>query len=404
MRRRIKRGYVALMVMIASIALFLVTMASPVISTTTDFSIYNSGWNGTSGLAVATYEAGRFAPTFVAEASGTDATIVHLTLQDIDLRATTDTLVIVGPSKEFTGADGDTVGAFVRGGGVLILADDFGTGNGLLESIGASSRFSGKLLMDLSFDKRPEFSVLFTFADDPLTDGVSKLLLNHPSSIAAGAGVEILAESSVASWLDTDSDSTRDLGEPKGPFPVLARETLGDGTVILLSDPSVLINGMVTQLDNGLFADNLVAVACEYRTSVFFDESHREYFDPIVATSEITGEMSLASKLHILLIAFALLVWVSTDIVDRTVLRVVGLFRKVVQRILALFGRRIPEEDTGMGRSREELVAEVAERHPDWRLGLIRHIVSERERHGDFVRGARRRKDADASDTAGAPD
>ena len=276
------------------------------------------------------------------------------------------------------------------------------TANGLLESIGASSRFSGKLLMDLSFDKRPEFSVLFTFADDQLTDGVSKLLLNHPSSISAGASAEILAESSVASWLDTDGDSTRDLSEPKGPFPVLAREEVGNGMVLLLSDPSVLINGMVSQLDNGLFADNLVSVACEYRTSVYFDESHREYFDPIVLTSEITGEMSLASKIHILLIAFALLAWVSTDIVDRTVLRVIQLFRMVVRRVLTLFGRKVPEEDADAGMSQEQLVAEVSERHPDWRLGLIRHVVSERERHGDAVRGVRRAREVERTDAVGA--
>ena len=56
MRRRLRKGYIAIALMMATVGLFLVAMLSPVLSTSTDFSIYNSGWNGTSSLAVSTYE------------------------------------------------------------------------------------------------------------------------------------------------------------------------------------------------------------------------------------------------------------------------------------------------------------------------------------------------------------
>ena len=390
MRRRLRRGYIALALMMATVGLFILTMLSPVLSTTTDFSIYNSGWNGTSGLAKSTYELGNFAPTLATQASGTDVTIVHLGLQELDMVASTDTLMIIGPSKPFSASDGAIVRDFVTGGGILVLADDFGTGNGLLETIGASSRFSGKLLMDLSFDKRPEFSVCFNFAEgDPLTTDLSKVLLNHPSSLTvAGPNSTVEAESSIASWLDSDGDSVRDVGEPRGPFPIVARESLGDGIIILLSDPSVLINGMATQLDNGMLAANIVSVACDHRVSVFFDESHREYFDPVVIATQITGDMSFATKMHLMSLAFVLLLWVATDIIDRAVLWFVRALRTVQRAVLKLIGRQVPEVEEGSAKTPEELLREISEKHPEWRLGLLRHVIAERQRHGDYVRKA----------------
>ena len=79
------------------------------------------------------------------------------------------------------------------------------------------------------------------------TDGLSALPMG-----------QFIASSSIASWLDSDANRAQDIGEPKGPFPVIARERLGQGSIILLSDPSVLINGMREQLDNAVLADNLL--------------------------------------------------------------------------------------------------------------------------------------------------
>ncbi|MEM4277418.1 MAG: hypothetical protein QXQ13_08065, partial [Thermoplasmata archaeon] len=64
MRHRLQRGYAAIAMVVTAIVFLAVSMQSPVVSTTVDFSIYNSGWNGVSGLAVLTYRAGKFAPSF----------------------------------------------------------------------------------------------------------------------------------------------------------------------------------------------------------------------------------------------------------------------------------------------------------------------------------------------------
>jgi len=379
---RLRRGYAAAILIIAAIALLSVTMVSPVVSTAVDFSIYNTGWNGTSDLAASVYRAGKLSPSMTLEATGTDVTIVQMSLEQVDPDPRTEALVIVGPTKTFTAAEGVLVGDFVRRGGLLLLADDFGTGNTLLQGMGAQSRFSGKLVMDLAFEKKPEFSVCFDLADDPLTEGVDALLMNYPSSVVIGDGpAQPLAQSSIASWLDVDGNRLQDVGEPRGPFPLMARETMGNGSVILVADPSLLTNGMSEHMGNSVLVDNLLSALCLLRTAVYFDESHRNYFDPLVVTSRFTGEVSDGAKLALLAFSFALLVWVSTDIIDRAVSRalrtVMALWKGMLRMLVA--DRSGPEEKSPAGL--DELVAEVSSKHPEWRPGIIRHVLREKRRH-----------------------
>ena len=49
---------------------------------------------------------------------------------------------------------------------------------------------------------------------------------------------------------------------------------------------------MREQLDNARFADNLISYLCSSRSAVFFDESHRTYFDPVTVTTVVHGLVS----------------------------------------------------------------------------------------------------------------
>jgi len=385
-RSSLKRGYIAAMVMVAAVAFLAVSMVSPVVSTTTDFSIFNSGWNGTSGLAVSTYRLGKFVPSFQARTTGTDITIAQMNLNELSLDPATTALAIIGPSRPFSSSDGALVGDFVRGGGLLFLADDFGTGNTLLEKMGAASRFSGKLVIDLSFEKKPEFSVCFDLIQDPLTVNVTSLLLNYPSTVVKnGTTMEVIGSTSVASWLDTNSNRVQDPGEPQGPFPVIARERLGLGSILLLSDPSVLINGMRSYLDNGVFTDNLVTLMCSGRSAVYFDESHREFLDPVSVTTRFTGQVPTNAKVLLIAAAFVLALWVSTDIVENAVAwtarRARWLWSISIGRVLSIRSK----EPSPKTKSPEEIVEEVSAAHPAWRPGLIKYAVTERIRHAESI-------------------
>jgi hypothetical protein len=385
MRARLRRGFAAVAVMAMSIALLIVTLTGPVVSTTTDFSIFNSGWNGTSELAILTYQAGKFTPSFRVEATGTDISVVQLRLSEIELDPMTDALVIIGPTKSFSSTEGAIVGDFVRNGGTLLLADDFGTGNTLLTGMGASSRFAGNLVMDLAFEKQPEFSVCFDFSPDQMTHNVTTALLNYPSALTVNTSTtQTLARTSIASWMDTNGDRLQEPGEPRGPFPVLAKERLGLGNIVLLSDPSALINGMRGHLDNSLLSGNILNYISAERSSVYFDESHRDFFDPVAVTTQFTGDVPTNLKVALAILAFVLTMWIATDLVDQfirwTVTRIRGIFNRVLDVFLPpAWRRRKPMKPEPL--SPDEIERLSADTHPEWRIGLVRYLLRERERH-----------------------
>lgn len=390
MSSRLRRGYAAVAVLAVAIAMLIVSMTAPVASTSTDFSIFNSGWNGTSQLAVLTYRLGKFVPTFEFESTGTDISVEQLDLTDVTLDPHTNSLLIIGPTKPFTDSEGKYVGDFVRAGGVLLLADDFGTGNSLLEGMNATSRFSRNLVVDLAYEKQPEFSVLFDIDQDPLTNNVSTLLLNYPSSlIVDAASTTTIARSSIASWLDVNGNRLQEWGEPRGPFPVIAREGLGAGSIILVSDPSVFINGMREYMDNAVLANNTISQVCFARSSVYFDESHREFLDPISITLEYTGEISTNAKAALAAVALVLTLWISTDLVDQLLAfgktrtrRAIAFIAKILPGwLLRKKKERVPERP-GI----EDTIERLAKEHPEWRMGLLRYLLREGERHEKVLR------------------
>ena len=383
---RLSKGYVAIAITAIAVTLLGLGMIAPVVSTSTDFSIYNSGWNGTSKLAKITYQAGKFAPTFQLRANGADVTVEHIGLGQLNLDPAESALVEIGPTTLFSASEGTAVGNFVKSGGMLLLADDYGTGNSLLERMGASSRISGDLILDLSYEKQPEFVVCFDIKNDDITKNVSFLLLNYASSLVLNTtSTQTLAYSSLASWLDTNGDLYQQWGEPRGPFPILAKERMGLGTIVLLSDPSVLINGMSKYMNNSALATNLLAFISAGRSQVFFDESHRDYFDPVVVTAKFTGGISSNAKVGIVVLAFILTLWIATDALDLVLSWCALKARAVTQRTVRLFAfrRRAVEKPAATGPpDLNALAAEISTRHPDWSVGLVKYIIRESSRHG----------------------
>lgn len=394
MRVEIRRGYIAATTITLSVALLALSMVGPVISSTANFSIFNIGWNGTSRFARATYESGKLSPTFELQYTGADLTVVRMNLDEIDLDPLTDALMIIGPDMEFSEKEGSIVGDFVRNGGVLMLADDFGTANSLLAAMGAGSRFSNKLVMDLAFDKKPEFSVCFGFEEDEITNNITTVLLNYPSSVIPSAtNSETIAWTSMASWLDTNGDHDFSIGEPWGPFPLIVRERLGNGEIVLLADPSMLINGMRDKLDNAIIADNLVAAVSGERTKIYFDESHRQYFDPVTITTAVIGSMTVVQKLFLLLLALVLFIWLSTNYVDRGARLAWRKVKAFIAGIRQMLTRERPVEKKAPAEiDIEKIAEELIIEHPDWKRDLIRYALREKIRHSMLLKQRPRRE------------
>jgi len=179
--------------------------------------------------------------------------------------------LIVIPYLDFTEAELDKLKDYVLKGGTLLILDDYGYGNKILEYFGLSQRFSGAPLLDPLFNyKNKQFPKVMDFT--PEIEGVEGILLNHASSLSGVSEEEVLAWSSQFSFLDLDNNSAWDEGEPMGPLPVAAHIKLSEGNIVLVADPSILINSMDME-DNYRFIKKLIEIE-NPNPVVFIDQSH----------------------------------------------------------------------------------------------------------------------------------
>lgn len=236
--------------------------------TVADYSIYNNNWNGLS-----TFRA-------VIESEGYQVKPLISSLSCINRINNKSVLFIIGPSTFYDTLSAPALIDYLSKGGKVIIADDFGSSSSLLSFLSVIipgvGLFEGHLLLDSgSYDKNVSLPVITYFSSHPIFNGVNAIMLNYATIIAGS--MTFLAYTSSLSWLDANANYAYDAGELIGPFPVVASTVYGNGTIILISDPSVFNNDMINRADNLRFAVNLVNWAADYNTStlVIFDEGHR---------------------------------------------------------------------------------------------------------------------------------
>lgn len=183
------------------------------------------------------------------------------------------TLVVI-PYVQYNEPDLLRLRKFVDNGGVVVVLDDYGYGNDVLKALGLSSAFSGRPLLDPLFCYRNERLPRITdFAPEIALEGVSNMVLDHATALQDVESDKVLAWSSPSSFLDLNGDGLRSLSEPLGPFPVAAVFHSGAGVILTISDPSLLISGMVGRDDNRLFIQTMLEQYGPGR-NVLVDESH----------------------------------------------------------------------------------------------------------------------------------
>jgi hypothetical protein len=369
MNQTIMRVYQLLIVGGIAILLFLLMLATPVLLNTNDFSIYNAGWNGCSNLAVKTYETGKLQPTFYVIQN--ELTIGQRSFADYPLDPPNATILIIGPRVPFTTGEGTYLKRFLADGGMLLVSDDFGTGNDILSKLNTSTRFSGKLLLDLSFEKNASFATFFEIRNTshPLFKNVTRLLGNFPSSLVIrknSTTVTVLMNSSEMSWLDENLNGREDLKEPKGPFPVLAIEPYGNGKIVLLSDPSLFINSMKQPLNNSVFRDNLMQYLLSGRTTVIIDESHHDSSAPFYIAYLFPSQIGLDLKAAIVLLVLVAFLIAFTNVP-----------RVIIKKMMRLIHRsREPPKEASLS----DMIDGIMEKHPSWSRRKLEQIVQKLEK------------------------
>ncbi|MEA3558271.1 MAG: DUF4350 domain-containing protein [Candidatus Thermoplasmatota archaeon] len=364
MIEQVRTAYRYFLIMGIGVVLFLFSIMVPILSSDADFSIYNTSWNGCSDLGRDVYRTGSFLPT-IDISSSSEERVVHNSFNELEVTSSPGdtTIIIIGPDMEFTADEGRYVNDFLGKGGRLLLADDVGTGNSLLGYLNTSSRISNDIMMDLSYMKKGEFAVTLDMAPHPITENLTHLLMNYPSTIIPGISAVSIINSSGTSWLDTIRNERIDPEETEGPFPILTIEDYGNGELLLLSEPSLLINQMKDQMDNGPFASDLINYISEGRKTIVIDESHRDLANPVQLANIFITDTSPGEKVGIMTAVIAIFIIVSSPLPKRTL----SLIQKGTSRILS---EKIEKKE------KIDPIKEVMNRHPDWDRRTLEKIVT----------------------------
>ncbi|WP_144905880.1 DUF4350 domain-containing protein [Halobellus captivus] len=223
------------------------------------YGAYNPAWDGASGVKT------------VATDAGTDHRVIYATSDYADADAAGSIAFVLSPETAYDDAEASRLASFVRAGGTLVVADDFRShGDDLLGRLGASARINQTPLRDERHNHRSGALPIATQpAEDPYTDGVTQLTLNYPATVEPN-GSAVLVRSSNFSYRDVDDDGELDDDEPLRSYPVATVEPLGDGDVVVVSDPSLFINAMLERPDNRAFVRALVGT----HETVFLDYSN----------------------------------------------------------------------------------------------------------------------------------
>jgi hypothetical protein len=224
--------WIAGFVLFAALMLLVVHLSS----NNQEFSRYNTGWNGTSQFF-----------------SGLDRHRVVMVSEPARLAQERSgaTLLIIAPRRNPSPGELEAYRSFLDQGNTIILADDFGTGNRILSGLTSRISISPGPVASLDREYADPYSVVaYRSANESPVEDTSTLLLNEPASLDGGTP---LLRTSTFSWIDENRDRHISNDEMLGIYTVMATEKNGQGTLIVISDPSIFINAMA---DAGGSGDN----------------------------------------------------------------------------------------------------------------------------------------------------
>ena len=153
-------------------------------------------------------------------------------------------VVIVYPRTEL---DPIQLARWVSDGGRLLLADDFGMSESLLERLAIQRVVSdpGNLPHDTYANDNEALPVIRARGRHALLEGVDTIIANHPTVISNVGGPVLRYD---------------------GGGGIVYDMNLGRGKVIVVADASIFINQMMATADNELFAANALRYICRDET------------------------------------------------------------------------------------------------------------------------------------------
>jgi hypothetical protein len=184
--------------------------------------------------------------------------------------------VSLGPEREYSLSEIHAIKKFHDRGGKILLADDSGNSNELASRFDVN--FVKGQLYDQNFVSNPDL-VKFKVSV-PFFDGF--ILMNKPASLTFSSGQALIA-SSTSAWVDRNGNGINDnvttnQGEAQGIryLAVISDpdfDAMASGTCVMISDPSLFMNGMIDREDNLALALTLVELMLPDGGKIVFDDS-----------------------------------------------------------------------------------------------------------------------------------
>jgi hypothetical protein len=230
-----------------TIGLILSLVIIAIYPSSSDYNLQNPYWNGMSDLR-----------QFIHPVQINN--IANLTSVYAAQSASNFALLVLGPTLPYSQVEIASISNFVSKGGLLVIADDFGAGNQLLQGLGINVRFSGVLLLDPLYNVKAQQLPLIT---DVNVTGIKNIAFNYATYLNLTSPqrypVTFIAYSSPFSFGDMKQTASYLQGDPLGPLPVVASVSYGSGSVIIISDSSLFLNSMISYADNYQFLKDVVA-------------------------------------------------------------------------------------------------------------------------------------------------
>lgn len=159
---------------------------------------------------------------------------------DYEALAPGDGLFILHPEGSY---DLDELATFMRLGGRLAIADDFGDGDRLLDRFRIARRPAPSDPLQM-LHGNPQLPIAVPASGHPIVADVGQIVLNHPTTVD---------HPDLSPLLRIPLSG----GDP-GPFVALAGQ-VGEGRLVAIGDPSIFINSMMRYPGNRALARNLIA-------------------------------------------------------------------------------------------------------------------------------------------------
>ncbi|WP_458210523.1 DUF4350 domain-containing protein [Haladaptatus sp. NG-SE-30] len=310
----------------------------------TSFGAYNAAWDGATGLRT------------VASDAGASPEIIHNTSAYTKANPNETVAVILSPDRPYQQTEQQHLRQFVQRGGTLVVAEDYGEhSNALLASIGATARIDGRPLRDERHHYRsPAMPIARNASNHTLVTNVSALTLNHGSAVTPGNATTLVRASEYA-YLDTNRNEALDENETLASSPVATIERVGEGRVIVVSDPSMMINVMLDQPGNHAFVTHVFA----QQEHVLLDYSHTAQLPPLALAVLILRDSAFLQTGVGLLGVLAVFVWFQRP-------DVVSQLRSTVTRSSAVDSPTMDDE---------AMISYLNRHHPDWESDRLQRVV-----------------------------